>query len=217
MARRKGQPTLTVDEIVGAALDLIDEAGLDSLSMRRLGARLGVDPMAVYHHVPNKDALLTLAVRRVFDGVPAIGTSGAWQQRVRRWAHEYAAVARAHPHLVLQIVANPGAVAVAAVRINESLYAALEDSGLPPAHVPAAGDVIVDFVNGYMLAEANGQGDRKAAMAAFAAELDARPPQQVAAQRRAIAAGRPSGHDGFAYGLDVILTGIEGRATSQQR
>lgn len=209
MARRKGQPPLTIERIVETALELIDDSGLDALSMRRLGTRLGVDPMAVYHHVAGKDALLEHVVRRVFDGIPGLAARGPWQQRVRRWADAYRAVGRAHPNLVLRIVADPGAVAVAAVRVNETLYAALEASGLLPAHVAAAGDVVVDFVNGYVLAEASGPHDRDAAMAAFVAELDSRPPDAVAAQRRALDAGRPAGHDGFRYGLDVILTGLE--------
>jgi len=221
MPRRKGQPQLTVEGIVGAALELIDESGLDALSMRRLGTKLGVDPMAVYHHVPGKDALLERVVRRVFDDVPAfVGDDrapGAWRRRVRRWADAYRAVARAHPHLVLRIVADPAVVAVAAVRVNESLFAALEASGLPPAHVAAAADVIVDFVNGYVLAEASGPYDGEAAMAAFLAELDAQPAEAVAAQRRAFAAGRPRGHDGFAYGLDVILAGLAARIPTARK
>jgi AcrR family transcriptional regulator len=212
MPRRKGQPPLTLDAIVEAALELIDESGLDALSMRRLGTRLGVDPMAVYHHVPGKEALLGLVVRRAFDDLPSAARLPAgrgWREQVRRWADAYRAVARAHPNLVLRIVADPAAVAAAAVRVNESLYSALEDSGLPPDHVAAAADVVVDFVNGYVLAEANGPQDTGAAMAAFVAEIDAQPAGAVAAQRRALAAGRPRGHDGFAFGLDLILAGLD--------
>jgi TetR/AcrR family transcriptional regulator, tetracycline repressor protein len=211
MARPTGQPPLTVERIVDAALALIDESGLDAFTMRRLGARLGVDPMAVYHHLPNKNAVIEAVVRHVFDNLPAPSARGTWQQRVRRWANNYRAVAAAHPNLVLQIVADPAAVAIAAVRVNEALYATLETSGLPAAHVAAAGDVIVDYVNGYVLAEAAGPHDPEGAAAAFQAELDSQPPEAVAAQRRALAAGRPQGNDGFTYGLTTILTGLEVR------
>lgn len=59
MPRRKRGPAdpLSKERIVAAALDLVDREGLDALSMRRLGKELGVDPMAVYYHVPNKSAL----------------------------------------------------------------------------------------------------------------------------------------------------------------
>src|SRR5690606_11674110 len=45
---------LTVASIVEAAHELVAEAGVGALSIRRLGNHLGVDPMAVYHHIPNK-------------------------------------------------------------------------------------------------------------------------------------------------------------------
>jgi TetR/AcrR family tetracycline transcriptional repressor len=211
MARPKGQPPLTVERIVDAALALIDESGLDAFTMRRLGDRLGVDPMAVYHHLPNKGAVIEAVVRHVFDDLPTPSTRGTWQQRVHRWANTYRTVAAAHPNLVLRIVADPAAVAIATVRVNEALYAPLEASGLPAAHVAAAGDVIVDYVNGYVLAEAAGPHDPDSAAATFRAELDAQPPEAVGAQRRALAAGRPPGHDGFTYGLATILTGLEAR------
>ena len=47
-----------MERVVETALALVDRDGLDRLSMRRLGAELGVDPMAVYHYIPNKAALL---------------------------------------------------------------------------------------------------------------------------------------------------------------
>lgn len=49
---------LTVERICAAALAIIDEEGLPALNMRRLGASLGVDAMALYRHLPNKQAIL---------------------------------------------------------------------------------------------------------------------------------------------------------------
>jgi AcrR family transcriptional regulator len=54
------QQSLSREDIVRAALRLTAEVGLDGLSMRLLGDELGVWPMAVYHHVPNKKALISL-------------------------------------------------------------------------------------------------------------------------------------------------------------
>lgn len=201
---------------MGAAIAVIDEAGLDALSMRRLGRELGVDPMALYHHVPGKEALLREAVREVFARMAIPAREGPWQEQVRAWARAYRDVARRHPNLVIQIVSEPEAVAVAAVRANEALYGALEGSGLPAeAVVPAAG-LVVDFVNGFMLAFA-GSSDGGAgadplaeARAAFLAELDAQPPDHVAAQRRVLAAAEVARDvDHFELGLDVIVAGLD--------
>ena len=45
-------------DVVGRAIDLLDEVGLSGLSMRRLAGDLGVRPSALYHHVASKQELL---------------------------------------------------------------------------------------------------------------------------------------------------------------
>jgi TetR/AcrR family transcriptional regulator, tetracycline repressor protein len=216
MGRRRGREPLTEERILCEALRLVDEAGLDALSMRRLGAELGVDPMAVYHHVPNKEALLHGVVRLVFTGMAVPDPAGPWERRVRDWAHAYRAVAREHPNLVLRIVTDPGAVAVAAVHANEALYRALEESGLPRHDVVRAADVVVDFVNGSVLGEVSGAASNDA-VRAFREALDAQPPEAVAAQRRVL------GHDtggtprhSFELGLDLLLAGLQARLTGRR-
>ena len=92
----------------------------------------------------------------VRSGMAVPAPEDAWQERVRQWAHAYRDIALAHPNLVLRIVSDPMAVAVAAVEANESLYAALESAGLDPGTVVRAADLIVDFVNGFILAHASG-------------------------------------------------------------
>ncbi|MGX7679259.1 TetR family transcriptional regulator [Jatrophihabitans sp. DSM 45814] len=80
-----GQPrALSIDEIVEAALRLGLEHGFESLSMRPLARELGVSPMAIYHHVGNKDDLLVLLVDAVLAGivVPPPDT-GMWEERLR--------------------------------------------------------------------------------------------------------------------------------------
>src|SRR5919197_1628401 len=51
------RPRLDRRQILSAALALVDREGLDALSLRRLGAELGADPMAIYRHVDGKDGL----------------------------------------------------------------------------------------------------------------------------------------------------------------
>ncbi|HEY8527051.1 MAG TPA: TetR/AcrR family transcriptional regulator [Acidimicrobiales bacterium] len=213
MPRRAGREPLTRDRIVEVALRLIDDVGLDQLSMRRLGAELGVDPMAVYHHVPNKDALLQAVVQRVFSEMPPPPPEGPWSERVRAWAETYRSVAEAHPNLVLRIVSEPAAVATAAVLANEGLYAALEAAGLPADEVVLAADLIVDYVNGFVLGQAALARAPEEAQQAFQAALDAQPADAVPVQRRLRGApGTGVGRDSFRFGLDAILAGLAARA-----
>ncbi|WP_232283199.1 TetR/AcrR family transcriptional regulator C-terminal domain-containing protein [Gordonia alkanivorans] len=55
---RRGSETLTRERVLRAALDVIDEDGLDSISMRKVARRLSVDPMSLYNHVNGKEAIL---------------------------------------------------------------------------------------------------------------------------------------------------------------
>jgi TetR/AcrR family transcriptional regulator, tetracycline repressor protein len=70
---------------------------------------------------------------------------------VRAWARAYKQLALTHPGLVLQIVSDPQAVAIAAMHVNEPLVAALKKAGLAPTAVVAAINVSVDYVHGAVL------------------------------------------------------------------
>ena len=56
---RADRAGLSRAQVLDAALDLVDRDGVAALSMRRLGAELGVEAMTLYHYLPNKDACLT--------------------------------------------------------------------------------------------------------------------------------------------------------------
>lgn len=77
---------LTREGIVAAAVDLADREGLASLSMRRLAQHLGVDPMSIYYHVRDKDALLAEMVDAVAASIgksEQSDESGPWAGRLR--------------------------------------------------------------------------------------------------------------------------------------
>lgn len=99
-ARRRDQP-LTRDELLDAALRIVDSQGLAALTMRRLADALGVEAMSLYHHVPNKDALLEWTVERMQsemrlpDPLPE-----DWVDLMAAIFGEYGRVLAAHPNLL---------------------------------------------------------------------------------------------------------------------
>jgi len=97
--RKRNQPQLTREQIVGAALKLIDEHGLEGHSMRQLGAELGVDPTSVYHYVPSKNDLYNLIVDEVMSGVDLAvdDPTVSLEQRLVAGAREYRRALLAHP------------------------------------------------------------------------------------------------------------------------
>ena len=188
MSTSRSREPLTPERIDAAALALVDEGGMRALSMRKLGAALGVDPMAIYHHVPNKQALVHRLVLHVFSAMPGPDPTGAWDDRIRAWAHAYRIVVAAHPALVLTIITDQAAVAVAAGAATEELYAALEAAGLDSDDVELCADVVVDHANGAVLACAPGP--------------DGEPPGPGLEAHLARA---------YAEGLEVVLAGIRSR------
>ena len=210
MARRSGQTPLTRERILATALRLADASGLDALSMRRLATELGVDPMAIYHYLPSKDALLTGLVERVFAELrlPA-NPGGDWRARVRDWARAYHDLTLAHPRFVLHLVADPQRAAPAALAANEPLYAALEQAGFAPRPLLLAADSLVDYVNGCVLAVAAGAlrdaGERQDLLA-----LLARHPADAYPTLRRVFGQLCDAelHGDFDFGLDALLAGL---------
>ena len=73
---------LTRERLVDAALDLINEEGLDSLSMRGLADRLDVKAASLYWHVRDRRELLDLLAEALLDSVPAVRSRGAWRPTI---------------------------------------------------------------------------------------------------------------------------------------
>jgi AcrR family transcriptional regulator len=178
---------LTVDAIVDVTCELIAAAGLPALSMRRLGAALGVDPMAVYHHVANKRELLSLVMARTVGAMALPPADASWEARVRGWATAYRDVVVANRDLVAAGLADP-VIAAGGVPLTAPLTEAIADSGLDRDLVQPNAWLVVDFVHG-------------AALGAAA------PVRQAGADLDPLVRA-------FAVGLDTIVAGIASQAAS---
>ncbi len=216
MGRRTGRPKagqerLGREVIVAAALKLIDEQGIAALSMRKLAAELGVDPMAIYHHLPGKEAVLAALVEDVFSRLRVPPASGeGWQDRVRAFARAYRDVVRSHPNLVRRVVASAAVAATAALEASEELYAALTAAGLEPVLVVRAADLVVDYVHGFVLAETTGPLEPSDGHLEILTQLGTRPAARFPAMSRILGSLREEDlRADFGFGLDVILAGID--------
>jgi TetR/AcrR family transcriptional regulator, tetracycline repressor protein len=148
---RKKPPStpLSRELIVSTALALVDRDGLTALSMRRLGAELGVDPMAVYYHVPNKDALLDAIVEAVMAEIDLSidDPSAPAEERILRAARAYREAMLAHIN-ALPIVLSRGPRTPVAMRPVELLIGILRDAGLPPSQAMAGMNALAATVRG---------------------------------------------------------------------
>lgn len=216
MGRKQGRPqagkeVLTREQILITALRLVDTKGMNALSMRRLAEQLGVDPMAIYYHISNKRALIAGMVELVFTELEVLpSTEATWQARVRAVARAYYNIAQAHPHLILHLATHREPAAVAVLEANETLYEALVESGLSPHMVIRAADLIVDYVNGGVLAQIAGPLGQPEERRDLLIQLDDHPSERFPVLRRVL--GRlPAAalQADFEAGLEIILAGIE--------
>ena len=224
--RRRGpRRALTEDEILDAALDLLDEGGPDAASVRGIAARVGVAPNAVYTYFPDKAAVVRGLVERLLGGVDHdvfADRTRPWRERVEALALELRAHLSAHPGAVPLMIGGPmdGPHALA---LNERLLQLLADAGLGPADAARASYLLIVYVFGSIaleVADTSGAGplppeaDRVAArQAAFSATPADDFPRSAAAA--ATMAGYVSTEQ-YLWGLHRILGGIAAREATPE-
>src|SRR5260370_18050511 len=87
---------LTRERVLHAGLRLIDQQGLEAFTMRKLAQELSVDPMSLYRHFENKDALLDGVAEALWGEVELTGGETAWEHLLRSMAHPLRAPPPAH-------------------------------------------------------------------------------------------------------------------------
>src|SRR5439155_9252124 len=97
-ARSHRQP-LTRQRIIRAALRVMDEDGLEAVTMRRIGRELGVEAMSLYNHVRDKEDILDSISEAVL-GEFRVPEADDWSDGLRQAAREYRRLLHAHPNVV---------------------------------------------------------------------------------------------------------------------
>jgi len=162
---RKGRPTaLTREQVLGAALQIIDDGGVEALTMRRLGQSLDRNPMGIYRHAADKDALLDGVVERVVSELAVSREPGRdehaegeldWELTLRRTAHAFRRIAMAHPNvvplLVTRSVTGPLALRpLGTLRPLEELLEVFIGAGFDPRGALHAARLFTGFLYGHI-------------------------------------------------------------------
>jgi AcrR family transcriptional regulator len=144
---------LTRQRVLDAAIELVDREGLDALSMRKLGTRLGVEAMSLYKHVANKDAVLDGLVEHLWNDVHnAITQHDSWDARLRSYAHAVRGTMHKHPQpatLLLSRCMLPTQL----LEIYATLIESLREAGFDEATSARTVRAMSGFVLGYVSAE----------------------------------------------------------------
>jgi AcrR family transcriptional regulator len=219
--------SLTSEQIVRAAVALLDEEGLEGLNMRALGARLGTAATAVYWHVKTKDELVVLAADSVWLEIPLPSPVGAggWRAAAVAMARGLLAMVTRHPWLATAMSTHL-IYGEAKARHDDHALGVYEAAGFEGADAEWALQTVFVFVLGralFQAAELSRQrrlrrtgGEERERQAAEAALAIASSYPRLRARVEAARGGAdgPEGADAsFETGLDLILDALESRVT----
>jgi AcrR family transcriptional regulator len=204
--------------VLQAALRLVDQEGLESLSMRRLGQELGVGATALYNHVADKAALLDGLVETVLGEVllPPGDDAADWMAAIRSICRSLRQVAHRHPNLVPLIAGRPFN-SPGALRPVEVMFQVLCRAGFEEKLVVEAQRALSGFVLGYVQMELGGAIFRPPEMRTDNHPIDIRRlPEAEFPRIRGFAPHLVHYYsdDAFERGLDVIFAGL--RAALEQ-
>lgn len=137
MSRAAAGPRgLSKDAILQAALSFMEEAGEASFSIRKLGERVGCDPMAILYHFKNKDGLFRAMADALMARLSPVNEDQPWSGRLRDHARQYRALALGYPQTfgLTQQFLSTGVSDLAHI---EMVHRALTEAGVPDKDAPA--------------------------------------------------------------------------------
>lgn len=200
-----GREPLSKERILEAALARIDEGGLEALSMRRLGADLGVEAMSLYNYFQSKDEMLDGVVEMMAREIRVSAEPRlAWQERLTETARSFRAVATAHPNAFPLFVARPVGAYLSARAIYEGIVSTLIEAGFDETTAVQSFRALARYIVGFAMAEAAGPGSGLAMPSGIEADGPL-----IARVLREVAESSPD--DLFEFGLDLLVRGLEVR------
>jgi AcrR family transcriptional regulator len=213
--RRSGaapRTTLNRERVVRAAAALADGAGLEALSMRKLGQRLGVEAMSLYNHVANKDDLLDGMVDVVFSEIDLPVTDVGWRTAMRQRAASVREALARHPWAtgLMELRTTPGPTSL---RHHEAVLDCLREAGFSIENATHAYWLLDSYIYGFAVQEASlPLGTQEELVEVAEIVLPRVPAAEYPRLNEAADAFLESGSDytdEFEFGLDLILDGLE--------
>ncbi|MDQ0574399.1 TetR/AcrR family transcriptional regulator [Agromyces albus] len=211
---------LTRDRVLRTAVELADDAGIDALTIRRLAEQLGVEPMSIYYHVPNKEAILDGIVDLVFQEIEeAVGgftvpeTDAAWRATLRTQILSAREVMLRHPW-VPGVMDTRAELGLNTARYVDSVVGTLRSGGLSYDLIHHAMHALGSRAYGFSQELGEGKDDDSGDSAAM--EQMAVHVPHLAEMLSVVRHDDPDSTLGwcddqfeFEFGLDIILDGLE--------
>ena len=204
---------LSRDRVLRAAMDLADDAGIESLTMRRLAQELGVEAMSLYYYVANKDEILNGIVDVVVGEIelPSPGTD--WKRGLRRIAISAYDVLTRHPWAANLVLTSTG-ISGARLRYMEAILGSLREAGFSAEMTDHGYHALESHIMGFTLWEVGmnlgSVEDLKGLASEFLQRLSREELPHLAEHvEQHLKPRRPDDEGEFGFGLALILDGLE--------
>jgi AcrR family transcriptional regulator len=212
--RARRRTPLTRERVAKEALRLVDERGLDALTMRALGKRLGVEAMSLYNHVDGRDGLEAELVAMLWEEADrSLAEGDGWRASLRSLARCLRDLAIEHPH-AFPLLLSASAFAGPMLRVLGRGLEVLREAGFDEERAAQTINAVMSYAAGYGAMEiscfAAGRA-RDAGTDQLALELarmlppDA--PPELARVAQCTCAADPA--DQFEFGLEALLAGLD--------
>lgn len=186
---------LSRDAVVRAALELLDEVGLDAMTLRGVAERLHVQAPALYWHVRNRQDLVDqMAAAMIRDGLGALMPTGAWMDQLGDIARAYRITLLACRDGA-RVLAEAGVIDPALSRLTELSLRTLTSAGFTPQDAMRALVSVLSYVSGFVADEQSPRPQAESPDPALFPLLTAAGTGYYTAET-------------FEYGLELLLSGL---------
>ena len=209
----KPRGSLSRQRVLHAAVELADENGIASLTMRKLGESLGIEAMSLYNHVANKEDLLDGMIDVVFGEIDLPSTQIDWKTAMRRRAISIRAVLSAHRWAIglMESRSTPGP---ATLKHHDAVIGTLRHAGFSVELTAHAYSLLDSYIYGFAMQEPNLPFDTAPQTAELAQAIMARfspgeyPHLTELTIEHILQPGYSYANE-FQYGLELILGSLE--------
>ena len=204
--------SLTRGKVIEAALELADESGIEALTMRALGQRLGVEAMTLYYHVGRKEELLAAIAETVAAEFEVPCPGGEWRAELRHAALSAHETLGRHRWATPLLLSPPPAPS--RLRYMNGILGCLRQAGFTAAVTDLAYHALDSHIMGSALWVTGIRADDARDLEARAGDLlqsvdTAELPYLVEHAEQHLRPADPTAPTSFEFGLDLILDGLE--------
>jgi len=202
-------------QIVQAALGLLDDVGLNGLTMRNLAKKLGVKAASLYWHVHNKRDLLGLLADEICAPMREPDRTLPWRDQLEMLGNEYRRVLLAHRDAARVLASSGAPSGPHRLRLTEIVFRTLLDAGFDHRDAAYAGFLLNDYVTMFVLEEtremnAEAENDSEDASSSVQDWVKALPlheyPSVIAL---ADYLTEPDVEERFRFGVEILADGLE--------